>query len=54
MYVKHLNHFFKANLIAMNEKKQLVFLSVIESVTYKLLRSLLSPGDKPYKDLVKG
>ncbi|KAJ8039789.1 hypothetical protein HOLleu_13900 [Holothuria leucospilota] len=55
-YVEKLNHFFTANDITEETKKQSVFLSLIGADAYKLLRNLASPekpGDKTYKDLVE-
>ena len=51
-YVERLGHFFHANGVDDDDKKQSVFLSVIGPAAYKLLRSLLSPekpGDKSFK-----
>ena len=50
-YVERLDHFFQANFITTPEKKRAVFLSVIESATYKVhvLRNLVTsekPGEK--------
>ncbi|KAJ8035756.1 hypothetical protein HOLleu_19529 [Holothuria leucospilota] len=55
-YVERLNHFFTANDITEETKKQSIFLSLIGADAYKLLRNLVSPekpGDKTYKDLVE-
>ena len=54
-YVERLEHFFQANDVDGAENKRAVFLSVIGSATYKILRNLLSPakpGEKSYADLV--
>ena len=51
LYVERLAHFFIANGITDEEKKRVVFLSVIGAGTYKTLRNILSPekpGDKTY------
>ena len=48
--------FFNANGIDNDDKKRLVFLSVIGPAAYKLLRSLLAPekpGDKSFKSLTE-
>ena len=42
-YVERLEHLFQANDVGA-EKKRAVFLSVIGSATYKILRNLLSPA----------
>ncbi|KAJ8023800.1 hypothetical protein HOLleu_36342 [Holothuria leucospilota] len=55
-YVERLNHFFTANDIEEETKKQSIFLSLIGADAYKLLRNLVSPekpGDKTFKDLVE-
>ena len=53
-YVERLGYFFDANGIA-DEKKRVVFLSVVGAATYKTLRNLLSPtkpNEKSYDELV--
>ena len=53
-YTERVELFFAANDVA-DEKKVAVFLSLIGSKTYSLLRNLVSPAppqDKSYKDLV--
>ncbi len=54
-YVERLSHFFTANDIATEEKKRAVFLSLIGSATYRLLRNLVSPakpGEKSFAELI--
>lgn len=53
-YVERLEFYFIANGITTEEKKRAVFLSVIGSPTYRILRNLLTPdkpGDKTYEEL---
>ena len=55
VYAERLDQFFAANEIS-GEKKVSVFLTVIGSKAYTLLRNLLAPtkpADKSYKDLVE-
>ena len=50
-----MEYFFEANNIDSAEKRRAVFLLVIGSATYKILRNLLSPvkpGDKSFDQLV--
>ena len=50
-----MEYFFEANNIYSVEKRRTVFLSVIGSAMYKILRNLLSPvkpGDKLYNHVV--
>ena len=54
-YIERLEYFFVANSITAADKKRAVFLSVIGSSTYKILRNLVAPdkpGDKEYGALV--
>ena len=51
-YVERLEHFFQANDVDGAENKRAVFLSVIGSATYKILRNPAKPGEKSYADLV--
>ena len=54
-YVERLGNFFLANDIKDAAKQQAVFLSVIGSSTYKILRNLLTPAkpaDKTFAELV--
>ena len=54
-YAERLNHFFSANGIE-DEKKKDIFLAVIGPQTYKLLKSLVTPakpGEKEYNQLVQ-
>ena len=54
-YTERVELFFAANDVA-DEKKVAVFLSLIGSKTYSLLRNLVSPTrpqEKSYKDLVE-
>ena len=53
---ERLEHFFAANSIAEDEKKSLVFLTMIGAATYKVLRDLVSPakpGTKPLEELLQ-
>ena len=53
-YVERLGYFFDANSI-MDEKKRVVFLSVVGATTYKTLRNLLfptKPNEKSYDELI--
>ncbi len=53
-YVERLEFYFVANGITTEEKKLAVFLSVIGSPTYRILRNLLTPnkpGEKSYAEL---
>ena len=50
-YAERVDHFFAANGVA-DEKKVAVFLSLIGAKEYKLLSSLIAPGEKTYKELV--
>ena len=52
-YVERLEFFLIANKVAEEEMKRATLLSVIGPRTFKLLRNLLKPSDKPYSDLVK-
>ena len=56
-YVERLEHFFAANSIAEDEKKnRSVFLTVIGAATYKVLRDLVvpaKPGTKPLEELLQ-
>ena len=54
-YAKKVEHFFKANGIDRDEKKQASFLSIIGPQVYKLLANLVAPkkpGEK-YAELVE-
>ena len=48
-YVERLEHFFTANEITDKDKKRSIFLVSVGAKTYKLIRSLVTPGDP--KDL---
>ena len=55
-YIERLEHFFAANGIDDAAKKRAVLLSVVGAVTYKILRSIVSPskpGEKSYAELVE-
>ena len=53
-YAERIEHFFKANEIAGEEKQLATFLSLIGPQTYKLLASLVAPskpGEKKYAEV---
>ena len=55
-YAERVEHFFKANGIDGDEKKQASFLSIIGPQVYKLLANLVAPkkpGEKEYAELVE-
>ena len=49
-YAERLEHFFTANGITIDEKKQAIFLTVIGAKAYKQLRSLIAPAKPGEKD----
>ena len=49
-YAERLEHFFTANGITSDEKKQAVFLTIIGAKAYKQLRSLIAPAKPGEKD----
>ena len=54
-YAERLEYFFAANGISDDDKKQVVFLSVVRAATYKTLRNILSaekPREKEYSEPV--
>ena len=44
-YMERMNHFFAANGIENQEKQRSIFLVSVGAKTYKLIRSLVAPGD---------
>ena len=50
-YEERLQEYFKANGITDAEKQFAVFLTVIKSYLYKLLRNLNTPSEKSYEQL---
>ena len=55
-YAERIEHFFKANDIAGEEKQLATFLSLIGPQAYKLLASLVAPskpGEKKYAEVVE-
>ena len=54
-YVERLDYYFVANDITKAKKKHAVLLSVVGTMTYRLLRNLIAPAkpdEKTYKELV--
>ena len=55
-YVERFDHFFTANEITDKDKRRSVFLVSVGAKTYKLIRSLVAPGDPKeltYEELAK-